>query len=104
MHWHQVARDACAPFGDDVYPRFKKWCDEYFYLKHRGEARGIGGLFFDDLNDWGFERSFAFLRAIGDAYLEAYLPILERRRNSAWTPEQKQFQEFRLSHRRRKRR
>jgi|TARA_Y100000589_G_scaffold117824_1_gene111873 coproporphyrinogen III oxidase len=95
VHWHRVARDACAPFGDDVYPRYKKWCDEYFYLKHRGEARGIGGLFFDDLNQWGFERSFAFLRAIGDAYLEAYLPILERRRNSAWTPEQKQFQEFR---------
>lgn len=95
VHWHQVARDACAPFGDDVYPRFKAWCDEYFFLKHRQEARGVGGLFFDDLNDWGFERSFDFLRAIGDAYLEAYLPIVERRKAEHWTPEQKEFQEFR---------
>ena len=95
MHWHRVAQQACAPFGDDVYPRYKKWCDEYFHLKHRGEARGIGGLFFDDLNEWGFERSFAFQRAIGDAYLEAYLPIIERRRAQAWTEQQKAFQEYR---------
>ena len=95
VHWHRVARDACAPFGGDVYPRFKAWCDEYFYLKHRQEARGIGGLFFDDLNQWGFERSFAFLRAIGDAYLEAYLPIIERRRNEPFTQQQKEFQEYR---------
>lgn len=95
VHWHQVAHDACKPFGDDVYPAYKAWCDEYFYLKHRQEARGVGGLFFDDLNKWGFERSFEFQRAIGDAYVDAYLPIVERRRNSAYTPEQKAFQEFR---------
>lgn len=95
VHWHRVARDACAPFGTDVYPRFKAWCDEYFYLKHRQEARGIGGLFFDDLNQWGFERSFAFLRAVGDAYLEAYLPIIERRRTEPFSDEQKIFQEYR---------
>ena len=95
VHWHRVARDACAPFGEDVYPRFKAWCDEYFYLKHRQEARGIGGLFFDDVNQWGFERSFEFMRAIGDAYLEAYLPIVERRKAQAYTAEQKAFQEYR---------
>ncbi|SDT13704.1 coproporphyrinogen oxidase [Halopseudomonas xinjiangensis] len=95
VHWHRVARDACAPFGDEVYPRFKAWCDEYFYLKHRQEARGVGGLFFDDLNQWGFERSFAFLRAIGDAYLQAYLPIIERRRNEPFNEQQKEFQEYR---------
>ncbi|AQZ94074.1 oxygen-dependent coproporphyrinogen oxidase [Halopseudomonas phragmitis] len=95
VHWHRVARDACAPFGAEVYPRFKQWCDEYFFLKHRNEARGIGGLFFDDLNDWGFERSFEFLRAIGDAYLAAYLPIIERRRGMPFSAEQKTFQEYR---------
>lgn len=95
VHWHRVARDACAPFGAEVYPRFKQWCDEYFFLKHRNEARGIGGLFFDDLNDWGFERSFEFLRAIGDAYLAAYLPIIERRRGTPFSAEQKIFQEYR---------
>ena len=95
IHWHRVARDACAPFGEDVYARYKKWCDEYFYLKHRDEARGVGGLFFDDLNEWGFERCFAFMRAIGDAYLEAYLPIVERRRNTPWNEQHKAFQEYR---------
>lgn len=95
VHWHQVAHDACAPFGADVYPRYKAWCDEYFHLKHRQEQRGVGGLFFDDLNQWGFERSFEFLRAIGDAYIEAYLPIVERRRSAAFTAQQKAFQEYR---------
>ncbi len=95
VHWHQIAHNACAPFGAEVYPRFKQWCDEYFYLKHRNEARGIGGLFFDDLNEWGFERCFEFLRAIGDAYLDAYLPIIERRRHLPYTAEQKAFQEYR---------
>ncbi|XLM21248.1 coproporphyrinogen III oxidase, partial [Chromobacterium piscinae] len=76
VHWHTVARDLCAPFGPEVYPRYKKWCDEYFYLKHRNEARGVGGLFFDDLNEWGFDQSFAFTRAVGDGYLDAYLPIV----------------------------
>lgn len=95
LHWHQVAYDACKPFGDEVYPAYKAWCDEYFYLKHRQEARGVGGLFFDDLNKWGFERSFEFQRAIGDAYVDAYLPIVERRRHTPYSAEQKAFQEFR---------
>lgn len=95
VHWHRVAREACEPFGAEVYPRYKAWCDEYFHLKHRQEQRGIGGLFFDDLNVWGFERSFEFIRAIGDAYLEAYLPIIERRRDAHFTAEQKAFQEYR---------
>ena len=80
VHWHQVAHDACAPFGAEVYPKFKAWCDRYFHLKHRGEPRGIGGLFFDDLNEWEFDTSFAFMRAIGDAYIQAYLPIVQRRK------------------------
>lgn len=79
-YWHEVAKAACEPFGKDVYPRFKKWCDEYFYLKHRGETRGVGGLFFDDLNEWDFDTCFAFMRAVGDAYIEAYRPILARRK------------------------
>ena len=94
-HWHQVAFDACAPFGRDVYPRLKKWCDDYFFLKHRGEARGIGGLFFDDLNEWGFEKSFAFMRAVGDAYLQAYLPIVERRKDMPFGDRERQFQLYR---------
>src|SRR5210317_1508617 len=81
-HWHGVARAACAPFGDEVYPRFKCWCDEYFHLRHRGEARGVGGLFFDDLNEWGFERCFSFMQTIGDSYLPAYLPIVKRRKGT----------------------
>jgi coproporphyrinogen III oxidase len=95
VHWHRTARDACKPFGDDVYPGFKRWCDEYFFLKHRGEPRGVGGLFFDDLNDWGFERGFAFLRAVGDHYLPAYLPIVERRRAMAYGERERAFQKYR---------
>jgi coproporphyrinogen III oxidase len=95
LHWHGVARDVCAPFGEEVYPRYKRWCDEYFYLRHRGETRGVGGLFFDDLNAWGFERCFAFMRAVGDAYLEAYLPIVERRRDHPWGERERQFQLYR---------
>ncbi len=94
-HWHRVAREACAPFGADVYPRFKQWCDEYFYLKHRAEPRGIGGLFFDDLNEWDFATSFNFVRAVGDAYLEAYLPIVQRRKSRPWGEREKQFQLYR---------
>lgn len=94
-HWHQVAFDCCAPFGDDVYPKYKAWCDEYFYLKHRGETRGVGGLFFDDLNQWGFERSFAFMRAVGEAYIKAYQPIVERRKQTPYTEAQRQFQLYR---------
>jgi coproporphyrinogen III oxidase len=94
-HWHRTAHAACAPFGPDVYARCKRACDEYFYLKHRAEPRGIGGLFFDDLNEWGFERSFAFTRSVGDAYLPAYLPIVERRRDLAWGERERQFQLYR---------
>lgn len=95
VHWHQVARDACAPFGPDVYPEYKAWCDRYFHLKHRNEPRGIGGLFFDDLNQQGFEQSFAFVRAVGEAYLDAYLPIVEKRRNTPYTEAQREFQAYR---------
>lgn len=91
-HWHQVAKEACDPFGADVYPRYKKWCDEYFYLKHRNEPRGIGGLFFDDLNELGFEQSFALMRAIGDAYVDAYLPIVQRRKHLSYGEAERDFQ------------
>lgn len=95
VHWHKTAFEACAPFGSDVYPRYKHWCDEYFYLKHRNEARGVGGLFFDDLNELGFEQSFAFMRAVGDSYLPAYRPILERRKDSPYGERERQFQLYR---------
>ncbi len=95
LHWHQVAKAACAPFGDDVYPRYKAWCDQYFFLKHRQETRGIGGLFFDDLNEWGFERCFAFLRSVGDHYLPAYLPIVRRRREWLYGERERDFQLYR---------
>lgn len=94
-HWHGVARDACAPFGSDVYPRFKRWCDEYFYLRHRNEARGVGGLFFDDLNEWGFDQSFAFIRSVGDSFLEAYCPIVRRRRSRDFGERERNFQLYR---------
>jgi coproporphyrinogen III oxidase len=95
VHWHTVARDLCAPFGDDVYPKYKKWCDEYFYLKHRSEGRGIGGLFFDDLNEWGLEKCFDFLRAVGNGFLDAYLPIVERRKTAPYGERQREFQLYR---------
>jgi coproporphyrinogen III oxidase len=91
-HWHQVAQDACAPFGDDIYPRFKQWCDDYFYLKHRQEPRGIGGLFFDDLNELGFDQSFALMQSIGDAYVPALLPIIEKRKDTPYGERQRDFQ------------
>ncbi|MTI14193.1 oxygen-dependent coproporphyrinogen oxidase [Sansalvadorimonas verongulae] len=94
-HWHQACKNACEPFGDDVYPRFKKWCDEYFFLKHRSEPRGVGGLFFDDLNEWSFEETFAFIRSVGDSYLEAYLPLIEKRKNTPWGEREKSFQKYR---------
>jgi len=94
-HWHQVAATACEPFGEDVYPRFKTWCDEYFYLPHRDETRGVGGLFFDDLNEWGFEKTFAFLRSVGDAYLDAYVPILARRMHEPYGERERQWQLYR---------
>ena len=93
--WHQVAADACAPFGDDVYPRYKAWCDEYFYLKHRSEPRGVGGLFFDDLNQWDFDTCFAFMRAVGDSYVPAYRPIVSRRKDMEYGERERQFQLYR---------
>ena len=95
VHWHRTARMVCEPFGPDVYPRYKRWCDEYFFLKHRNETRGIGGLFFDDLNDWGFERSFAFMQSVGDHYLPAYLPIVRRRRTLPYGERERRFQLYR---------
>ncbi len=95
VHWHSVAREACAPFGTDIYPRYKKWCDEYFYLRHRKEPRGIGGIFFDDLNEWGFERCFEFLRSVGDHFLAAYLPIVQRRRDTSYGERERDFQLYR---------
>ena len=94
-HWHRTACQACRPFGDDVYPRYKKWCDEYFFLKHRQEPRGIGGLFFDDLNEWGFERCFAFMQSIGDHFLPAYRPIMARRKNIEYGERERDFQLYR---------
>lgn len=95
VHWHRTAGDACAAFGDDVYPRFKRWCDDYFFIKHRNEPRGVGGLFFDDLNEWGFDRSFAFTRSVGDHYLPAYLPIVQRRKGAAHGERERAFQKYR---------
>ncbi|MEA3277985.1 MAG: oxygen-dependent coproporphyrinogen oxidase [Pseudomonadota bacterium] len=95
VHWHRTASDACAPFGEDVYPRFKRWCDEYFFLRHRNEPRGVGGLFFDDLNEWGFKRSFAFMSSVGDHYLPAYLPVVQRRKGTEYGERERSFQKYR---------
>lgn len=95
VHWHKTAQAACTPFGDDVYRRYKQWCDDYFVIKHRNEPRGIGGLFFDDLNADGFERSFAFMRSVGDHYLPAYIPIVERRRHLPYGDRERDFQLYR---------
>jgi coproporphyrinogen III oxidase len=95
VHFHRTCRDALAPFGDDKYPRFKQWCDEYFFLKHRNEPRGVGGVFFDDFSELGFERSFAMLRAVGDAFLSAYMPIVKRRRKSPYGEREREFQAYR---------
>lgn len=95
VHWHRTARDACFPHGADLYPRFKQWCDDYFFLKHRNEARGIGGIFFDDFNALGANESFAFLRSVGDAYLKAYLPIVQRRKATPYGERERDFQLYR---------
>jgi coproporphyrinogen III oxidase len=95
VHWHRTARAACEPFGADAYPRFKKWCDEYFFLPHRGEPRGIGGLFFDDLDAPDFPSCFAFWKRVGDAFLPAYLPIVQRRKATAWGERERDFQLYR---------
>ena len=95
VHWHQTARDACEPFGNEIYPEFKTWCDDYFYLKHRDEPRGVGGLFFDDLNRFDFDTSFALMRSVGDAYVPAYQPILARRKDHDYGERERQFQLYR---------
>ncbi|MBN7821861.1 oxygen-dependent coproporphyrinogen oxidase [Bowmanella sp. Y26] len=95
QHWHNVARNLCLPFGDDVYPKYKQWCDDYFFLKHRNETRGVGGLFFDDLNEWGFEKSFAFMQAVGNGYLDAYVPIIENRKQMPFGEQEREFQLYR---------
>ena len=95
VHWHTTARDLCLPFGEDVYPKYKKWCDDYFYLKHRDEQRGIGGLFFDDLNTPDFDTAFSFMRAVGEGFTDAYLPIVERRKNTDYGVREREFQLYR---------
>jgi len=95
IHWHQTAKESLQPFGDQYYPKFKKWCDEYFYLKHRQETRGVGGLFFDDFNEPSFEKSFALVQSVGEHFIKAYRPILAKRKNLAYTAAQKEFQKFR---------
>ncbi len=94
-HWHQTAKHACDPFGHHIYPGFKKWCDDYFYLKHRNEARGIGGLFFDDYNAESFDHSFALMRAIGDSYIKAYQPIVATRKKTPYGERERDFQLYR---------
>jgi len=95
QHWHETARRACHDFGPDVHARYKQWCDEYFFIRHREEPRGIGGLFFDDLNEWGFDRCFAFMKSVGDSYLDAYAPIVERRKNLSYEERHRNFQLYR---------
>ncbi|MER2491157.1 oxygen-dependent coproporphyrinogen oxidase [Catenovulum sediminis] len=95
IHWHQTAYDLCKPFGDDVYLNHKNWCDEYFYLKHRNETRGVGGLFFDDLNEWDFETCFAYIKAVGLGFIDAYVPIINKRKNAEYTEAQRVFQLYR---------
>jgi coproporphyrinogen III oxidase len=94
-HFHATCKAALAPFGDDKHPRFKKWCDEYFFLKHRNEPRGVGGIFFDDFSELGFDRSFELLRAVGDAFVDAYVPIVERRRAATYGERERSFQAYR---------
>ena len=95
LHWHRVAHDACAPFGERVYADYKRWCDDYFFLKHRNETRGVGGLFFDDLNEGGFERCFGLQQAVGNAFLDAFLPIVEHRRDTPYGERERSFQAYR---------
>ena len=95
LHWHKTAFELCREFGDDVYVRYKDWCDRYFYLKHRQETRGVGGLFFDDLNEWGFERCFDFIRAVGDGYIAAYEPIVDRRKMTEFGTAERDWMRYR---------
>ena len=93
--WHQTSKTACDPYGDNVYNKYKTWCDDYFYLKHRDEPRGIGGLFFDDLNEWGFDKCFEFMQSVGNAYIQAYRPIVQKRKNEEYGELQRDFQLYR---------
>lgn len=95
IHWHKTAKQACDPFGESFYHQFKLQCDDYFHIKHRNEARGVGGLFFDDFNELGFEKSFEFVKSMANSYLQAYVPIVEKRKNFSYSAEQKAFQEYR---------
>lgn len=95
LHWHRTARDLCQPFGEEVYPRYKKWCDEYFFIKHRQESRGVGGLFFDDLNTPDFDRCFDFMKAVGNGFNAAYLPIVAKRKDTPFGERERQFQLYR---------
>ena len=95
VHWHQTAKNACDPFGDDVHAKYKKWCDDYFYLPHRGEPRGVGGLFYDDLNEWGFEKSFGFMQSVGDSFLKAYVPIVLNNKDRDYGERERQWQLYR---------
>ncbi len=95
VHWHRSARAACAPFGEELYPRFKKWCDQYFFLQHRNEPRGLGGLFFDDFDEGGFEHSFGFVQSVGDHYTRAYLPLVARRKHTPYGQRERRFQLYR---------
>ena len=95
VHWHKTAKKACLPFGEKVYSQYKKWCDDYFYLEHRNEQRGIGGLFFDDLNEGGFDRCFEFMKSVGDHFTEAYLPIVIKRKDTSYGKKERDFQLYR---------
>jgi coproporphyrinogen III oxidase len=95
LHWHQMSKQACDPFGQDVYPKYKKWCDQYFYLKHRNEPRGIGGIFYDDLHEWGFEHCFDFMQSVGNHYIKAYQPIVARRKQHRFGQKERDFQAYR---------
>jgi coproporphyrinogen III oxidase len=95
VFWHTQAKKTCEPFGDDVFPKYKKWCDEYFYLKHRQEPRGVGGLFFDDLNEWGFDKCFEFMQSVGNNFTKAYIPIVNKRKDLDYGDKERQFQLYR---------
>ena len=95
VHWHKTAKKACLPFGEKVYSQYKKWCDDYFYLEHRNEQRGIGGLFFDDLNEGGFDRCFEFMKSVGNHFTEAYLPIVIKRKDTPYGEKERNFQLYR---------
>jgi len=95
VHWHQTAKNACDPFGDDVHAKYKKWCDDYFYLPHRAEPRGVGGLFYDDLNEWGFKKSFDFMQSVGDSFSKAYVPIVLNNKDRDYGERERQWQLYR---------